>query len=916
MYVIFNPDGSVREKQFADYVNQHSDGVNFIDFAIVGFSVDKYTASGNFSLPNGDVVSQPAVFHKGIKTSSGDFDGYRLTLSATETEYNGKLGLSISFVDSDKNALFTYPVEITVNATTEVGTNNITEDQYKNLMATIASYQLQFSKTNMRGYSTLAEAEADVDSLAIGQIVVAREKASDEYASMYIKLKEGKLTGLGVDGLATDQYMKRFNPTGYGEYFKLSFSEKAPEDSVITIRPGDNVLCLPHGGISFGSNLAFLEGRSTYLDDTQISLGDYGKTIQWIDVLSKADKAVPNGLATLGNDGKVPSSQLPSYVSNVREYATLTAFPTVGEDNVIYVALDTNLTYRWGGTQYVEISASLALGETAETAWAGDKGKKNADDITALRGYVDGKFDALPQNIMKNGTGTGSAMQQPQSGKTVSMAGGKNPNAVSLNAIFGQDNAVDASGDYSSIFGGAARATGKRTMAQGTNTWAYGNYSHAEGDNAVSYGTESHAEGYGTLAQGAQSHAEGGSTVAQGATSHAEGIETIARGNYSHVEGNQSRAVGGISHAEGVLTQANGYASHSEGDTTSVLTELPSSGGGGGGGTEPSLPEEWDPREHFGEKGHAEGTYTTVVGYSAHAEGYKTKAYGPVSHAEGYNTTTGDSADGTKGWRSHAEGLNTKAIGDTTHAEGSGTTASGDYSHAEGANTQANGNYSHAEGNGSKTTADTSHAEGEACVASGRASHAEGSNTTASGECSHAEGGTTVAQGAYSHAEGNGTVATNPYETVVGKYNEWMSNALFEVGYGTSPTNRQTALWVTTDGKTHVGKAPTEGNDVANKSYVDSKVASGMEAKKYYTHLLTIMAGNLLFYAQISSSSNLKIDSLQDLSTVTGKDAFAVIGAQSYGGVARFTNNIWQINVVGSTPTLSITSVGDEVTLQ
>lgn len=78
-------------------------------------------------------------------------------------------------------------------------------------------------------------------------------------------------------------------------------------------------------------------------------------------------------------DGKVPSSQLPSYVSDVAEYANLAAFPATGESAKIYVAKDTNKTYRWSGTGYVEISASLALGETSATAYRGDRGKTAYD---------------------------------------------------------------------------------------------------------------------------------------------------------------------------------------------------------------------------------------------------------------------------------------------------------------------------------------------------------------------------------------------------------------------------------------------------------------------------------------------------------------------------------------------------------
>ena len=78
-------------------------------------------------------------------------------------------------------------------------------------------------------------------------------------------------------------------------------------------------------------------------------------------------------------DGKVPASQLPSYVDDVLTYANLAAFPATGEDGKIYIDADTNLTYRWGGSAYVMISQSLALGETSATAYRGDRGKTAYD---------------------------------------------------------------------------------------------------------------------------------------------------------------------------------------------------------------------------------------------------------------------------------------------------------------------------------------------------------------------------------------------------------------------------------------------------------------------------------------------------------------------------------------------------------
>ena len=92
---------------------------------------------------------------------------------------------------------------------------------------------------------------------------------------------------------------------------------------------------------------------------------------------------VRQNFANLSNNGKVPANQLPSYVDDVLEYGTFNTFPTTGEDGKIYVAQDTNLTYRWSGTRYVEISQSLALGETSTTAYPGDKGKQLSEDLNA-----------------------------------------------------------------------------------------------------------------------------------------------------------------------------------------------------------------------------------------------------------------------------------------------------------------------------------------------------------------------------------------------------------------------------------------------------------------------------------------------------------------------------------------------------
>lgn len=117
------------------------------------------------------------------------------------------------------------------------------------------------------------------------------------------------------------------------------------------------------------------------LTKTDVGLGNVTNDAQ----VKRSEMGVANGVATLDTTGKVPSSQLPSYVDDVLEYDNLAAFPTTGEAGKIYVAKDTNKTYRWSGTAYVEISESLALGETTGTAYEGNKGKANADAIAELQ---------------------------------------------------------------------------------------------------------------------------------------------------------------------------------------------------------------------------------------------------------------------------------------------------------------------------------------------------------------------------------------------------------------------------------------------------------------------------------------------------------------------------------------------------
>lgn len=114
------------------------------------------------------------------------------------------------------------------------------------------------------------------------------------------------------------------------------------------------------------------------------------------------NKGNANGYAGLDGTGKVPAAQLPGYLDDVLEYANLAAFPGAGTTGIIYVAIDSNLTYRWTGSAYVGISSALALGETSATAYRGDRGKTAYDHSQAtgnIHGTTFAQLNSKPTTI-------------------------------------------------------------------------------------------------------------------------------------------------------------------------------------------------------------------------------------------------------------------------------------------------------------------------------------------------------------------------------------------------------------------------------------------------------------------------------------------------------------------------------------
>ena len=175
--------------------------------------------------------------------------------------------------------------------------------------------------------------------------------------------------------------------------------------------------------------------------------------------LNTSLKGANSGLAELDATGKVPSSQLPSYVDDVLEYPSLTDFPSTGETGKIYIATDTNKTYRWSGSAYVVISETLALGETDSTAYRGDRGAtaySHATDSSRLTtataaglykvgSTAEGHISGLTAIEKSDITGLGIPAQDTTYENKAAASGGTDVSLVTTGDKYNWNNKIDSS---------------------------------------------------------------------------------------------------------------------------------------------------------------------------------------------------------------------------------------------------------------------------------------------------------------------------------------------------------------------------------------------------------------------------------------------------------------------------------------
>ena len=128
-------------------------------------------------------------------------------------------------------------------------------------------------------------------------------------------------------------------------------------------------------------------------DQTLEQLG--GEPLLGFVPVDRAQLGQANGVATLDAQGKVPSTQLPSYVDDVLEYDSAETFPTPGERGKIYVAVDTNEQYRWGGTFYIRLVGSPGSTDSVVEGLVNKYFTESRVLNTLLKGYAVGSNAVL-----------------------------------------------------------------------------------------------------------------------------------------------------------------------------------------------------------------------------------------------------------------------------------------------------------------------------------------------------------------------------------------------------------------------------------------------------------------------------------------------------------------------------------------
>lgn len=233
---------------------------------------------------------------------------------------------------------------VDVTATPEAGTLNY--EELSNLP--------QINGTQLKGNKSLADLgiePADSTIVKDENYVHTDNNLTDTLVNKINNSDENTIETIKVNNTAlTPDANKAVNITVPTKTSDLTNDDNVVKDASYVHTDNNFTTALKNklDGIEEGAEANAVDSVNGKTGEVEITLAELGG-------IPTTEKGTNNGVATLDANGKVPAGQLPSYVDDVIE-GTLATFPAIGETGKIYVDTDTNKSYRWSGTTYVEIA--------------------------------------------------------------------------------------------------------------------------------------------------------------------------------------------------------------------------------------------------------------------------------------------------------------------------------------------------------------------------------------------------------------------------------------------------------------------------------------------------------------------------------------------------------------------------------
>lgn len=187
MYLIINKDGSIKKAVSDEFIQQGSNNVNFIDFAIEGREVSSWTADCVFTLPDETTMRLNGV-PKEFTYSNKTYLGYRVYLTSAVLTFSGLIKITARAYNEQGDILYTFPFTQMVNPTmdnNEATPPDISEEQYKSIMALLATYITSYDPHLIRKYDTMENALKDIANIPTSEHILISNGVSNY--EMYYK---------------------------------------------------------------------------------------------------------------------------------------------------------------------------------------------------------------------------------------------------------------------------------------------------------------------------------------------------------------------------------------------------------------------------------------------------------------------------------------------------------------------------------------------------------------------------------------------------------------------------------------------------------------------------------------------------------------------------------------------------------